>query len=335
MASRNSPVGADKVCLARHLSILPAMWYNPTTPPTPTAMLHLPRLLAHTLLLATAVAPLAASLAADMEEAGGEAKRLVIGEVPEHTVGAYRPFMIPGEIDEADGFTELRKGRTITIWCPERVTDESPEKVASAKRFVELPFLPIGSVSVGYVGNSAGESILKDLGVRYTTYGQNNVYDLEKQQVVVLGPGTDAIFRDENRRGTLKSQLASHLLLVLPGADLSLLPLALSRQTATPPADAAAATVPNLPLFAGTAPDFRDFITLAKGAQLPVLGDAPAWTIATAPACIAHVKNRSLSIVIFSVAPRDVPEAARPALTRVWCTIFANLNIESGCDMQP
>ena len=52
----------------------------------------------------------------------------------------------------------------------------------------------------------------------------------------------------------------------------------------------------------------------------------------TSPACFAHVKNRGQSIVVFNVAPSDVPAAARDPLTRVWCTILANLNIESGVE---
>lgn len=275
---------------------------------------------------------LAAALAFGGDEAEGDGKRLVIGDVPEHTVGAYRPFTIPGEIAEADGLTELRKGRTITIWCPESVAREAPEKAAAAKRFVESPFLPIGSVSVGYVGDAAGESVLRDLGVRYTVFGAEKVYDLEKQQVVVLGPGTGALFRDANRLEALKKQIASHPVLVLPGADLSLLPVALTLKTEALPADASAATVPDLPLFAGIVYDFREFVERANGAECAVMDQAPAWMLATSPACFAHVKNRSLSIVVFTVAPRDVAEAARPALTRVWCTMLANLNIESGCD---
>ena len=263
------------------------------------------------------------------EPAGGT-KRLVVGDVPEHTVGAYRPFTIPGEIDEADGFTELRQGRSITIWCPERVAREAPEKAAAAKRFVDSPFLPIGSVSVGYVGNASGESVLKELGVRYSAHGPGDVYDLEKKQVIVLGPGTDALFRGGSQVEALKAQLKTHMLLVLPGADLSLLPFGLARKTTTLPMDASSTTTPDLPLFAGTSRDFRDFVDQARGTEVPVLDGGPSWTMATSPACIAHVKDHSHSIVVFALAPQDAPAAARPALIRVWCTILANLNIESG-----
>ena len=51
--------------------------------------------------------------------------------------------------------------------------------------------------------------------------------------------------------------------------------------------------------------------------------------LATSPVCFAHLKNGSQSVIVMAVAPRDVPAAARPALTRVWCTILANLNVET------
>ena len=270
-----------------------------------------------------------ASLALSAVLADGEgAKRLVIGDVPQHTVGAYRPFTIPGEIRESDGMVEMRKGREIVVWCPERIAKEKPKKLAAAKKFVESPFLPVLSVSVGYVGDKAGESILKGLGVEYTAYTPNELWRLAEKQVTVLGPGTEGLFKSEKLRDALKKKLASCALVVLPGADLSLLPFGLSRaKVALPSQDA---KVPAIPLFAGTGRDFADFNRLAKGFECPVLASGPAWMLPASPACIAHVKCRGHSMVVFNVAPSDVPEAARPALTRVWCTILANLNIESG-----
>ena len=275
-----------------------------------------------------ALAALAFPACADPGDSG--TKRLIVGEVPEHTVGAYRPFTIPGEIEEADGLVELREGRNITVWCPERVAQESPEKAAAAKRFVESKFVPIGSVSIGYVGNEAGAAILRELGVRFTTISPSNLGGFDGVQVMVLGPGTESLLRDAKKVSDFKYWLGRKPLLVLPGADLSLLPFTLTRKTEAIPESADAATVPNLPLFAGTARDFGEFVARAAGAKLPVMGNAPAWILATSPACFAHLKNKSGTIILFNVAPVDVPEAARPALTRVWCTMLANLNIESG-----
>lgn len=257
-----------------------------------------------------------------------EGKKLVVGEVPPHTVGAYRPFAIPGEIDVSDGFTELRKGREITVWCPERVAAEKPKKLAAAKRFVESPFLPVLSVSVGYVGNKSGEAVLKDLGVQYEAFGPANIWNISGKQVAVLGPGTAEIFTGKNAE-TFRKLISGRRLVVLPGADLSLLPFGLSRKEISMPADGVT-TVPSLPLFAGTEKDFAAFVALDKGARRPVMDKGPAWMQASSPACFAHVKAGDRTMVLVNVVPADVSEAARPALTRVLCTMLANINVETG-----
>ena len=260
---------------------------------------------------------------------GAGEKRLVIGDPPPHTTGAYRPFIIPGEIEESDGLVELRHGRDITVWCPEGVARDKPDKAAAAKRFVESPFLPIGPVSVGYVGNAAGEALLTSLGVRYKAYDPTNPWDLggNQVQVIVLGPGTADRLKNPAQEKALREQLSKRTLLVLPGADLSLLPFGLERgKTTLRGADAAGATVPDLPVFAGIRRDFEEFLRLADGQECDIVAGGPAWMLATSPACFAHVKNRSVSIVILAVAPESVPESARPSLTRIWCTLLANLN---------
>ena len=68
-----------------------------------------------------------ALLSAEAAFEDGE-KRFIVGDVPEHTTGAYRPFTIPGEIAADDGMVEFRKGRGIAVWCPEKVAKESPRK---------------------------------------------------------------------------------------------------------------------------------------------------------------------------------------------------------------
>ena len=259
---------------------------------------------------------------------GAGEKKLVVGDVPPHTVGAYRPFRIPGEIEVSDGFTELRKGRDITVWCPAKVAQEQPKKLAAAQRFVDSPFLPVLSRSVGYFGGNGGEAVLKGLGVKYRTVPPNDIWKLAGNQVMVLGPGTGALV-GEKQTAVLKKQLASRLLVVLPGADLSLLPVGLSRKEEEVQADVPA-ILPALPLFAGAEKDFAEFVRLSKGAKLPVMDKGPAWMLTSSPACFAHVKSGDRSIVVVNVAPQDAPEAARPALTRVLCTVLANINVETG-----
>ena len=271
-----------------------------------------------------------AVLSAEAAFVDGE-KRFIVGDVPEHTTGAYRPFTIPGEISADDGLVEFRKGRGIAVWCPEKVLKESPRKAEAAKRFVDSPFLPVKPVSVGYVGNAAGEAMLRDLGVTFASYGANNIWQVDINQVLVLGPGTGESFKTDAQRDAIRKRFANRSVIVLPGADLSLLPLAVSRTDE--PLDAKDATVPALPLFMGTAGDFREFLEKAKGTSAPVVANGPGWTLATKPACFALVKNRDHSIVILNLAPSSVPEAARPALTRVWCTMLANMNIDTGSEI--
>jgi hypothetical protein len=257
-------------------------------------------------------------------------KRLVIGDVPPHTVGAYRPFAIPGEIEVSDGLVELRKGREITVWCPDRVAKEKPKVAAAAKRFVESPFLPVKSISVGYVGNKEGEAILKELGIAYKAYGPAEPWKLAGHQVAVLGPGTEAIFRPGPQTDSLRKQVSGMNVIVLPGADLSLLPYGLSRKAGE--VAGGEVSLPNLPLFCGTTRDFADFAAQTKGTSVDVMDAGPAWMLKSSPACFAHVRNKSASIILFNVAPSSAPASARPALTRMWCTMLANMNIETGTD---
>ena len=264
---------------------------------------------------------------------GAEGKRLVVGDPPPHVTGAFRPFVIPGEIEESDGFTELRHGRGMTVWCPERAARETPEKVAAAQRFIDSPFLPVGSVSVAYVGDAGGARILESLGVQFSTHDARSLPAPAQTQLIVLGPGAERSLRTPEEGKAFRERLSSRTVIVLPGADLSLLPLGLSRKRAT--LQATGATVPDLPVFAGTRRDFEEFLRLADGTACDIVADGPAWMLAASPACLAHVKNGGVSIVMLTVSPDDVPEPARAALTRVWCTILANLNVETPVSYVP
>ena len=258
---------------------------------------------------------------------GVEGKRFVIGEPPQHTTGAFRPFAIPGEIDATDGFVELRQGRAITVWCPEDVARERPDKVAAARRFVDSPFLPVGSVSVAYIGDSGGAHALESLGVRFTKHDARWLPSPAQTQIVVIGPGAGRGLQTPEEVKAFREWLSSRTVLMLPGADLSLLPFGLSLGRA--PLRAEEALVPDLPVFAGIQRDFREFLRLCAGRECDVVEGGPAWLLAARPACLAHLKTGNMSAIIMTVAPGDVPEPARSALTRVWCTILANLNVET------
>ena len=269
----------------------------------------------------------ALSAVASGEETANGAKRLVVGDPPPHTTGAFRPFVIPGEIEESDGFVELRQGRGMTVWCPGRAAQENPEKVAAARRFVDSLFLPVGSVSVAYFGETGGARVLESLGVQFKRHDARWLPSSAQTQLVVIGPGAGKSLKTPEEEKSFHEWLSSRTVLMLPGADLSILPFGLSTSRAT--LKAADATVPDLPVFAGIGRDFGEFLRLADGAPCDVVAGGPAWMLAASPACLAHVKNRGVSIVILTVAPGDVPEPARAALSRIWCTILANLNVET------
>ena len=279
---------------------------------------------------AAKLAVLAAAAVALASVSAADVKRLVVGEPPPHETGAYRPFVIPGEIAEADGLVELRKGRSLTVWCPKKVADDFPLKLESARRFVESPFLPVGPVSASYVGNAAGENLLRSLGVPCMSCDLASPRALGElqTQIVVLGAGTAERLKTPAQVAALKKALSARPLVVLPGADLSLLPFGMSWKRVAVVDDAAKdATVPDLPVFAGIRRDFQDFLNLAAGQECDIVSGGPAWRLATSPACFVHVKNRNHSIIILAVGPETVPAVARSAITRILCSILANLNV--------
>lgn len=276
--------------------------------------------------LAAAIA-VALFAVASGEGAANGAKRLVIGDPPPHKTGAFRPFAIPGKIDVADGFIELRQGRSMTVWCPESVEREKPDKVAAARRFIDSPFLPVGSVSVAYFGDAGGAQALESLGVRFTKHDARRLPPSAQTQLVVVGPGAEHGPQTPEQKRSFQEWLSSRTVVVLPGADLSLLPFGLSSGRA--PLRAEEASVPDLPVFAGIQRDFEEFLRLCAGRETDVVEGGPAWLLSARPACFAHLKTGSMSAIVLTVAPGDVPEPARAALSRIWCTILANLNVET------
>lgn len=259
-------------------------------------------------------------------------KLIFRGEVPAYETGAFRPFTLPGRIDESDGMVEYRRGHGLAVWCPE---DAEPGKVAALEKFMAAPFRPIGSCSVAYVGGPDGERVLRDLGVEFVAFGAANLHGAHLRQVVVLGPGVEKIVAEGKNRGIFDRLVSKRLTVVLPGTDLSVLPYGLGRKGASVPEDAAAATLPALPAFLGCTRHFRDLLAASKGRAYPAVVGGPAWTARSTPAYFAHVKHGSSSILVLNVAPGDVPAAARAPLSRLWCTLFANVNVASGAGSDP
>lgn len=251
-------------------------------------------------------------------------KILVEGPVPAHVKGAYRPYLLPGVITEADGVTEYRLGHGLKVWFPPTL---APAKLAELKRVMALPMKPIGSCTVGYIGDGKGREILDSLGVDYHAYGAKDWKGLGLNQVLVLGPGVKKLFGDDAKAlEGLRGQIVSRAyLIVLPGAELDLLPYGLGRvKTAAEPKGA---VLPDLPVFLGTRKDYADFLAAAAGTEFPAMTGGPAWIAPSSPAYFTHLKHLGRTVLILNVAPGDVAAAARDPLTRLWCTMLANINV--------
>ena len=249
---------------------------------------------------------------------------------PEWTTGAYRPFVMPGGPVESDGIVELRQGHTLTLYVPKALrararTDEgAAARLRLFDRFLATPFVPVGSVRVGYAGGKRGAALLKRLGVAFSEVRPQNVRNVATRQVLVMGPDVAESFRTPRELEGLRHHLSAlEAVVVMPGADLTLLPFPVRVETAKP---AARVVVPDMPLFLGIRQELAAVNARAK--DLPVLAGGPAWTVATTPAVCSLTMKGTLPIVVLTVGPGDVPGAERE-LTRLWCMLLANLNVET------
>lgn len=249
---------------------------------------------------------------------------------PEWTTGAYRPFVMPGGPVESDGIVELRQGHTLTLYVPKALrararTDEgAAARLRLFDRFLATPFVPVGSVRVGYAGGKRGAALLKRLGVAFSEVRPQNVWNVATRQVLVMGPDVAESFRTPRELEGLRHHLSAlEAVVVMPGADLTLLPFPVRVETAKP---AARVVVPDMPLFLGIRQELAAVNARAK--DLPVLAGGPAWTVATTPAVCSLTMKGTLPIVVLTVGPGDVPGAERE-LTRLWCMLLANLNVET------
>lgn len=249
---------------------------------------------------------------------------------PEWTTGAYRPFVMPGGPVESDGIVELRQGHTLTLYVPKALrararTDEgAAARLRLFDRFLATPFVPVGSVRVGYAGGKRGAALLKRLGVAFSEVRPQNVWNVATRQVLVMGPDVAESFRTPRELEGLRHHLSAlEAVVVMPGADLTLLPFPVRVETAKP---AARVVVPDMPLFLGIRHELAAVNARAK--DLPVLAGGPAWTVATTPAVCSLTMKGTLPIVVLTVGPGDVPGAERE-LTRLWCMLLANLNVET------
>ena len=190
------------------------------------------------------------------------------------------------------------------------------------------PALPISNQAAIYYGDAENEAALKRLGVGCV---KGNPYDPNgflTKGVVILGRNAVPKEMRERFRKNFEAYLsgghyAKGIIVCLPGAPLDLLPVPMSTEKklmfrAELPA--------NDPLFAGmTEADF--YFRTAR--QLNAV-KAPDWTVAARPAVLARTGFHQGGAIIYVGFTPDMFEDAfwnREKATRIWNTLFANLNL--------
>ena len=229
---------------------------------------------------------------------------------------------------------DYKNGRGYALFCQLDVTSRYG-KDPVATRIVDNiltefanPALPISNQAAIYYGDAENEAALKRLGVGCV---KGNPYDPNgflTKGVVILGRNAVPKEMRERFRKNFEAYLsgglyAKGIIVCLPGAPLDLLPVPMSTEKklmfrAELPA--------NDPLFAGmTEADF--YFRTAR--QLNAV-KAPDWTVAARPAVLARTGFHQGGAIIYVGFTPDMFEDAfwnREKATRIWNTLFANLNL--------
>lgn len=227
---------------------------------------------------------------------------------------------------------ELRKEHGLVLFCQLDVTNRYLKDPAATRLVDNLlsemgkRFVPVGPQRAGFLGDEKSEAILKRMGVKYRKLNPSNLWAISNEQVLLLG--SDPV--PANRREALKKYLSRGVTVIaLPGAPLDVLPGGMKRGTRS----LFRASVPkNDPVFAGI-PEADLYFREAR--DLPVLSDAPDWTVATRPALFAKLDAVTTATVVLNLAPDAIDGLWNPEkVARVWSAIFNNMNIGLGKDLK-
>lgn len=215
---------------------------------------------------------------------------------------------------------ELRKQHGTILFCQLDVTSrylKDPAATRLADNILEQmssPHIPAGPVRTAFAGSDSGAKILDRMGEEYTRVSPNDAIRLNAAQAIILdADGKDALHLISGRKPVI----------LLPGFPLETLSGVTLRNTVQ---DIFRASAPkDDPLFEGI-PDADLYFRNAS--KLPVLTAKPQWTAATEPALFAKVKINARPYIIFNIAPGMVEGFWNgEKISRVWSTIFNNLNI--------
>ncbi len=192
------------------------------------------------------------------------------------------------------------------------------------------PFLPVNPQKVIYLGDRENEKILQKMGLVYEKKGGWTPGELAGYEVVILGRDGIQPSARENFRKEFAQKEKNRTILCLPGAPLDLLPVPLKKRrkpvfrVEIPKDD---------PMFSGVTEADLYFRTPK---EMEVL-ETPDWSVRTNPAVIVrHDFQKGGAIVVLNLSPEMFDDTFwnKEKVSRVWSTIFSNMNLSLGRDLK-
>ena len=231
---------------------------------------------------------------------------------------------------------ELRMKHGLVLFCQLDVTSRyGKDPVATSlvdNMLTEMgkPNLPIPTQKVAYLGDSQNIRLLQRMGMQFDILKGKSRWELNRNyQVIILGKNILSEAGKKEFQNAF-SQKFHYLYIALPGAPLNLLPVKLKNRRIS----LFRASVPKQdPTFAGI-PDADLYLREAR--ELPVLDNPQKWMVTTDPALFGRYDFPYGAVVVMNLSPDQVEESCwlREKVSRVWNTIFNNLNIGLGRDFR-
>ncbi len=228
---------------------------------------------------------------------------------------------------------KLRQGHGIVLFCQLDVTSRYGIDPAATRLVDNMlsemssRFVPIGAQRVCLLGSDADEKMLERMGMIFRRGHHNELWKINYDQVIIIGNNPVPAEKTEALRAILAD--TKRTIIALPGAPLEVLPGGMQRgskplfKASIPQGD---------PLFAGI-PEADLYFREAR--ELPVLTAAPEWVVATEPMLFAKLDRHTSAIIILNLAPAAIDGLwNQEKISRVWTTIFDNMNIGLGQELQ-
>ena len=258
--------------------------------------------------------------------------------------GIFRTYVDCGPNLMFSVLMEAEKEHGLLLFCQLDVTCRY-EKDPAATLLVDnilaefsRPVLAQPPVRTIYFGDEKNEARLKALGVNYVK--GNKISDIGAVSADAILIGKDPVPESERKAfaKSLEQAAGKRIIVCLPGAPLDLLPFELKTRTIT----GFKAELPEAnPIFAG----MTEADLYYRHARKFTVVDGPQWMRATKPAFFAAINTYpgvkgplfpGGTTVILNLAPDDFNDLFwnSEKVSRVWNTIFVNLGIGTGKDLQ-